>query len=276
MIETFKNNIKSRDSINLYYETYIVDNKKPSVFFIHGSGGDLDAWQYIKDITLEKGFSSVAMDLRGHGYSSHPRGRESYRIENFTEDIYSILEKEKLDKFFLVGHSFGTVVVMDFALRYPEKLKGLVILSGTYEPPSYVSNKIFRLLSVKVIDVLAFLSLPPIKPGHSIYPAEKIHKDYEFYGLVKTILRNSWGSYLLVGKELFNVDLESKISNIKIPTLIMVGDEDSIFPVQISKNIHEKIENSKMEIIKGANHPIVLNNIQIVAQSLVSFFKEKE
>ena len=273
MIETIKNNVKSIDGLNLYYEIYVIDKKKPSIFFIHGSGGDLDAWQYIKDIMLDKGYSSIAMDLRGHGYSSHPRSPKKYKIENLAEDIKIILEKEDLNKVFLVGHSFGGAVVMDFALRYPDKLQGLVVLSGTYEPPSYVSNKFLRFLSINLINILAFLSLPPVKPGHSIYPVDKYHKDYEFYGLVKTIFRNSWGSYLLASKELFTIDLESKINNIKIPTLIMVGDADSIFSVEVSKNIHKKIENSKIEIIKGANHPIVLNNIQIVADALYNFFR---
>ena len=276
MFKTLKKNIKTKDGLNLYYETYITDKKKPSIFFVHGSGGDLDAWQYIKDEMLQKGFSSIAMDLRGHGHSSHPRFSKKYKIENLTEDIKIILEKENLDKVFLVGHSFGTVVVMDFALRFPEKLKGLVILSGTYEPPSYVSNKFLRFLSIKMINILAFFSLPPINPGHSIYPVGKFHKDYEFYGLVRTILRNSWGSYLLVSKELFTIDLESKIDNIKTQTLIMVGEKDTIFPIEISRNIHKKIKDSKLEIIEGANHPIVLNNIKAVVQSLCDFFQEIE
>ena len=214
MFETLKNNIKTKDGLNLYYETYITDKKKPSIFFVHGSGGDLDAWQYIKDEMLQKGFSSVAIDLRGHGHSSHPRSSKKYKIENLAEDIKIILEKENLDNVFLVGHSFGSAVVMDFALRFSEKLKGLVILSGTYEPPSYVSNKFLKFLSIKMINILAFLSLPPINPGHSIYPVGKFHKDYELYGLVRTILRNSWGSYLLLSKELFTLDLESRIDNI--------------------------------------------------------------
>ena len=73
-----KKTIKSHDGLKLYYETHITDTEKPVLFFLHGIGGDLDAWDFIKNPLLELGFSAIAMDLRGHGHSSHPSSPESY------------------------------------------------------------------------------------------------------------------------------------------------------------------------------------------------------
>ena len=101
MFKTFKKTIKSKDRLNLYYETYITDGVQPKIFFVHGAGGDLDAWQYVKDELLQKGFSSIAMDLRGHGYSGHPRSLKSYSLDNFAEDIAEILKAEKIEKIFI-------------------------------------------------------------------------------------------------------------------------------------------------------------------------------
>ena len=112
------------------------------------------------------------------------------------------LPRKNLDKIFLIGHCYGAVVAENFALNFSEKLKGLVLISGTYRPPLYLSSRWKITYSKFFTKLFAWLSPPPIYPGHSIYPINKIHKDYEIFGLVRTILRNSWGSYLLTTREI--------------------------------------------------------------------------
>lgn len=274
MSETLKKTVTSRDGINLYYETYMADGRQPAVFFVHGVGGDIDAWQYFKDQLLQSGISSIAMDIRGHGYSGHPRSLTSYRINNFTDDIATVLEQEKIDTVFLVGHSLGATIALCFALRYPEKLKGLVVIAGSDRPPSYLSSKILTLLSRQIIKILAFFSFPPIYPGHSIYPVGKFHREFDLWGLTKTMIHNSWRSYLLASMEILTLDIEQSLSNIKVPTLIMVGGKDTIFPLAVSKNIHNKIAGSEFKVIAGANHVVVLNN-QAEVSALLGNFLEK-
>jgi len=270
---------QSKDGYKLYYETTVPTDSiaskktsdKPVLFFIHGMGGDVDAWQYIRDELLKKGVPSIAMDLRGHGYSDHPRSFSAYKMDHFVEDVSAVMEKEGVKKVILVGHCYGVVIAMHFAAKYPEKLEKLILISGTYRPPVYLSWKIMKVLANGIANLGAFISPKPYKPGHSKYPKGKFHKDYEFVGLVKTISRNSLRSYLLGTKEIVNLDLESALSGIKTPTLVMVGEKDSIFPVHISKKIHENIAGSKFEIIDGGNHVIVLNNVDKVSKLIYEF-----
>src|ERR1035437_4684178 len=102
MNSVIKKNVKSKDGVNLYYEVYSTKTAHPALFFVHGVGGDMDAWQYVKDALLEKGFSSIAMDLRGHGKSNHPYSAKKYKLENFIEDIITIIDAEKIDKAIIV------------------------------------------------------------------------------------------------------------------------------------------------------------------------------
>ena len=118
------------------------------------------------------------------------------------------------------------------------------------------------------------VSPPPIRPGHSVYPPGKFHKEYEWKGLAKTILRNSWGSYLLTNQTVLALDIESKLETIHIPTLVIVGEKDTIFPSENSRNIHRHIKNSKLVVIEGANHVIVLNNIREVSSALQHFLQQ--
>lgn len=274
MAEIFKKTAESKDGLNLYYETYINNTEKPVLFFLHGMGGDLDAWQYVRDKLLEKDYSAIAMDLRGHGYSDHPRKFESNRIENLADDVAEIMDKENIQKVVLVGHCYGAVVAEHFVLRYPERLEKLILISGTYRPPNYIFGKAVKAAAVGISNLGALISPKPYKPRHSDYPAGKFHKDYEWTGLVKTIAHNSLRSYLLASKEILKLQLEPELHKIKIPTLVIVGESDSIFPMKISEQIHKEIPESKFAVVKDANHVVILNNPNEVANLIDNYLRK--
>jgi pimeloyl-ACP methyl ester carboxylesterase len=274
MYQTNKKFVISSDGLKIYYETYTIANKPPQIFLIHGVGGDLDAWQYVKNKLLDQGISSLALDLRGHGFSTHPYLSSSYHADHLVEDILTVLTQEKINQILLIGHCYGAVIAEQFAWRFPDKLKGLILISGTYRPPLYFSADWQIKLAKFFIKLFTWFSPPPIYPGHSTYPTNKLHKDYEIIGLIRTILRNSWRSYLLTTLEIINLQFKEKLKNIKIPTLILVGDKDSIFPPTISQKMHQEISQSKLEIISEGLHNIVLNNSFEVAEKLYQFIQQ--
>jgi pimeloyl-ACP methyl ester carboxylesterase len=237
------------------------------LFFVHGVGGDLDAWQYVKDALFEKGFSSIAMDLRGHGKSDHPYSAKKYKLDNFIEDIITIMDAEKIDKLILVGHSLGAVLATHITLHHQNRIEKLILVGSSYLPPPYFKIPGMFLL----FDILAFLSPPPLSTRHSVYPSGKYHKDVEIFGLVRTIMRNSFKSYILSSKEILKSNILASLKEIKVPTLIISGDNDGIFPTRISESIHSQIPQSQLKIIAGANHVVVLNNINETVRYISDF-----
>jgi pimeloyl-ACP methyl ester carboxylesterase len=266
-----KKHIKSKDGTNLYYETYLVENSTATIFLIHGVGGDIDAWQYVRDNLIVAEISCVAMDIRGHGYSGHPRSFKSYAIENYVEDFITVLNAEKLDKVILVGHSLGAITSTHIALNHPERLEKLVLISSSYIPPPYLHIPVLKQIITALINILAFISPPAMRPWHSTYPAGKHHKDFEIYGLIRTIAHNSLRSYLLASNETLRHELKSRLASIKMPTLLISGDKDSVFPTKNSQFIHSQIEGSILKIIPGGNHVLPLNNIKEISNLIIDF-----
>ena len=82
-----KKTVITKEGISLYYETKIRAKTDPILFFLHGIGGDLDAWQFVGEDLSSRGFSLVAMDLRGHGYSDHPKYEKGYEIESIGNGV---------------------------------------------------------------------------------------------------------------------------------------------------------------------------------------------
>ncbi|MFH0776498.1 MAG: alpha/beta hydrolase [Patescibacteria group bacterium] len=267
---------KSKDNIRLYYEKNFPKTNKSVLFFLHGLGGDLDAWHFVRDQLAQKGIPSISMDLRGHGYSDHPRAFISYEIDNFVEDIATIMAKEKIKKIILIGHCFGAILALHFAIKYPAKLTKLVVISGSYTSPPCLVGKISKALAVGAANLGALVSPKPYQPRHSEYPVGKFHKDYDWIGLMKTIAHNSLRSYTLILKEIIKLDLGAALKKIKTPTLVIVGEKDSIFPAVISKKIHKKIAGSKFKIIPEANHVVILNNADRVFGAISDFLKLKK
>src|SRR3989338_8016662 len=103
--------IHSFDLAKINYD--IVRKKKRFYIFLHGAGGDLKAW----DLNLfhKNGFSTIAIDLSGHGKSE----RISQSLENATKDVYEVIKHEKVRDFVLVGHCFGGMIAITFAKLYP-------------------------------------------------------------------------------------------------------------------------------------------------------------
>jgi pimeloyl-ACP methyl ester carboxylesterase len=267
--------VRSSDGVSLYYEIENQGSAKPVIFFLHGLGGDADAWQFIRKPFLEQGYSLITMDLRGHGFSGHPRQPRSYEVDHFVEDVNSILEQEKLEKIFLAAHCFGAIIAAHFALKYPEKVSRLVLISPSYRGPNYLRSNLVKSLANVIINAAVLVSPKPFKPRHSIYPANKFHKDYEWKGLAKTILHNSWGSYLSATKQVVNLNLLPQLKKIISSTLIIVGTADSIFPLSIAEEMHREIPNSQFAKIEKANHVIVLNNAEETAGLIKQFLSNE-
>jgi len=273
MNEIQKKYITSDDGKKIYYETYINDASAPVVVLVHGIGGDVDGWQYVRDILVKNGLSTVALDVRGHGYSAHPRHSKDYELGLILKDIAHVIDAEKLSGIILVGHSGGAVLALSFALAYPEKLSGLVLLAGSYLSPAYMHSPVKKRIANGIVALGAWVSPPHPGPWHSTYPLGKFHKEYEVWGLLRTIIRNSLRSYLLVGKALMNVDLRDRLEEVAVPTLLIAGEKDTIYPVTISQTMHERIPGARLEIVPDKNHVLILNAIDEVAAHIVDFVR---
>ncbi len=276
-LEVKKKTVTSKDGTNIYYETYApAQTSKPILFFVHGIGGDTDGWQYVMKLLWEEGYPTVAMDLRGHGYSDHPKHAHKHTLEHMEEDIQAVLDMEHIDKPILIGHSGGAVISAQFAAHFFEKLQGVVLISGSYCPPAWLASPSLRAIARVVISIGGFISPPPYKRWHSPYPLGKEHKEFEVFGLMRTMFYNSLRSYLYTGYALMNVDLGNELQKIAIPTLLIASEHDGIFPLSIQQDMHTKIPNSKLVVLQDTNHVSILNNPRGVTNAMLEFLYKTE
>ncbi len=291
-MKVWTNTIQSADGTDIYYEVskpaqnFPIGSDEPrrssapaspTLFLVHGIGGDTDGWQYVRTLLNAQGYSTISIDVRGHGYSGHPKKVRDYKAERIDEDIAAVMHAEKIEKPLLVGHSGGAILSARYAAHHSDTISGLVLIAGSHRPPAYLSSKILHTLALGIIHIGAFMSPPPYKKHgwHSTYPEGKHHKEFEPFGLARTIFYNSLRSYLLLSRELITLDIASMLANISVPTLIIAGEHDGIFPIEISEDIHRHIKGSQLVVLPETNHVSILNNPHGVAMAILAFLTQK-
>lgn len=262
----------SFDNAKIYYHLTLKD-KKMWLIFLHGFGGDLTAWKKERDYFTKLNISTIAMDLRGHGLSERSSNKAFYRLENFSKDVLTLIEKEKLSNTVVVGHCFGGMVAIHFQAMFPNHSKGLVLIDTSYKPPFFATNKVEKVFLEHIISLfLRFLPNVKLK-GHRNFDRFYDSKDLDIKRILSDILHTSLNSYLMISNSLVNLNADKLLDKILIPTLIIEGENDSIFPPPIAKYLHKRIKKSQLDIIPDANHILVINNPKEVEKSIAGFLK---
>lgn len=120
-----ESNIKSADGVPIHF--MMRGNGDTALVFVHCWSCDSSYWQAQMDY-FAADYRVVAIDLAGHGQSG--MGRKDYTIPGFADDVESVIDSLDLKKVILVGHSMGGSVVIETALRMPERVTKLVAVDS--------------------------------------------------------------------------------------------------------------------------------------------------
>lgn len=204
--------------ITLYYQEK--GNKEPFIL-LHGNGENGSYFENQIDYFSDR-YRVIALDTRGHGKS--PRGTEPFTIEQFSCDLYEFMVSREISNAVILGFSDGANIAMKFAIKYPDKVKALILNGGNLNPkgvkrttqiPIEIGYKIARLFASK---------------------STGAKKNAEMLGL-------------MVNEP--NIE-PNELSKITAPTLVICGSNDMIKESH-TKEIAENIPNARLSIIKG-NH----------------------
>ncbi len=107
------------------------DEDGPNILLVHGLSSNARVWDLVAPILADAGFHATAFDMRGHGMSAKPN--DGYDFETLIADLLGLVEICRLKYPILVGHSFGAMLVLDYAAQYREGMwapAGIVLVDG--------------------------------------------------------------------------------------------------------------------------------------------------
>jgi len=242
----------------------------PVIIFIHGFPFNKAMWNVQMD-ALKDNYRVIGYDIRGHG-NSDP-GNDEFFIELFVNDLLRLLKKLGIEKSILCGLSLGGYIALNAVLKDPGRFDGL-ILNDTQciaDTPEIKENRCIAIIRIK-------------EKGVELY-ADEIIKNLvapESFTKKKNIVATVREMIISTTKHsLYNTlhaladrkETCSRLQEINIPVLIMVGKEDKITPIAAGQLMHEKLLNSMLKIIQHAGHLSNLENPTAFNTHLVKFLE---
>lgn len=261
--------------------SYKIFGTGPPILLIMGFGGTINNWPpaFLKD--LSSSHTVVVFDNRGMG--STTTGIKKFSMKQFTEDTAAFLDALNIKRTDVLGISMGGKIAQELALRHPDKVGKLVLIS-TYcgsnkNVPSY--DKETQTMLRKALTNSTFLASPEGRKllAYLTYPQEWLKENQ---GLPKngdaTI-----SNHATLDSETLKRQLEAeqtwdgvcgKLKRINHPTLIMTGIEDIVVPSAHSLILAENIPGAWLVPIKGAGHAVIAQYPDKVSEVILAFLKQ--
>jgi len=270
-----KKNFVETKKGKIYYFKNIENKKTLTIVFLHGLSANHTTWNNITERLSQLKYNTLSIDLRGHGYSDKSKIKSLYKFEMFSEDIKLILQKEKLDNIILVGYSFGGSLAIDFAVRNPDLLRGLILISANHRNP--LSYSFFKFLIPVIILMLNLASLITLWQKR---------KNYHYYkpNEVSGYWRSTWqglktmpwsiNGWMLI--EMAKLNLGKKINLIKVPTVIMHSKHDPFLSTKEIEDMIRKIPQAQIITSTNDSHFIATRAYEEVTGTILNFLKKYE
>ncbi|MBI2074834.1 MAG: alpha/beta hydrolase [Candidatus Levybacteria bacterium] len=264
----------SHDGINIYYDVNLADDNKKFLVFLHGLGGDLTSWNAERQSFKNLGYSTIAVDLRGHGLSERPREEKRYALNNFALDILEIIIKEQIKDAVVIGHCFGGMVALTLEGTYPRTSKALILIDTSYKPPYFSKVLTNHALFNKMLSLVANHAPDVGNHGHNDFSKFIGTGDFNVKRIISDILHTSLHSYFMICENLLGYDATTLLEKIIVPTLVIEGTKDHIFPPKVAKDLEKRIKTAEIDFIEGANHVLVINNPADLVKDMHKFLQK--
>ena len=192
----------------------------------------------------------LTIDCRGHGNSS--KSLTKYSIELFANDLEDVLNHLGWDDAVIVGASMGGSVSLAFAIKHPQRAKGLGLIDTTAwygdDAPQKWAERATKAINEGLAALVGFQKTRWFSESFINKHPEEVAQ------LVETFLANNVQCFQQTCTMLGEFDLRGSLKNLNLPTAIIVGEEDYATPVEMANYMHENIKNSSLEIIPKARH----------------------
>lgn len=252
------------------------------VVLIHGNAVTGDDWNTSGVAEqLLRTHRVVIFDRPGFGYSARPRGR-MWTASQQAELLYKALQQLGVEHPVVVGHSWGTLVALNLAMRHQVDIAGLVLLSGYYfwtlRPDVLLVMAgalpvLGDVLRYTISPLLGWMQMPLLK--WAMFSPARVPTQFQAQYSSAIALRPSQIRATSVDGALMipaALGLCRHYKDLTLPVIIIAGDGDKIVFTRQSEQLHASIPGSVLQIIKGAGHMVHHLSARQVAQAVESIY----
>jgi len=298
-VMTIEEGFVDNGGVLIYFKSV---GRGPPLVIVHGGPGASHDYLLPNVYRLATSYRLVFIDERGSGRSPRLEDTRQYTVEKMADDVEAVRVALQLGKIALLGHSYGGVVVQAYAFKYQDHLSHL-ILGSTFSSTRELNAGLARMKQAMPAEqrarVEALEQAGLFGKGalweHGRYPDEYARLAWgvgyfpNLYGARPDpnydplpgnttnsweLYRAMWGSHgeFVVDGNLTEVEWVDRLPEIKVPTLILVGDHDESDPA-MSREMNSKIAGSKLVVLPNSGHMIFVDQPDLFVKAITDFVR---
>lgn len=251
---------------------YVKEGDGKPVVLVHGIAASLHDWTNMIPDLVGDGYQACALDLLGHGESHKPENPLAYNVERLFEHFNNWLEELNLaPPLHLVGHSLGGYLSIMYTLRYPDKVRAMVLINPFYSLKQispilrlvgrrpHISERTMRAVPEWLINFVLGWD-PSSAANFSPEARQQIANDY----------KRASPHFVRITRDI--PDLTSLLPHIIIPTTVIWGERDLTLKPDSFKFLVEKLPVSSGHPIPDCGHQPHIGKPELVNQLVLEFF----
>ena len=250
--------------------TYSIRGSGPAVFFIHGIGARKTSWNEVCKY-LEKDFTCISYDLRGHGDS--PKGSLPYSLKDLVDDLETLRQKLDIQKIHIVGHSLGGMIGPAYAKKYPKSVNSVCLLSTaafrTNEDREKIQAVIKSMKEKGIGRVLGTLT----DRWFTDKFIENSPADVELR--LEQVMETDAEVFLEVFRIYSETEMSPWLDEIMHPCLVLTGENDGGCNPRLNRLITDRLPNSELCILKHYKHSLLVEAPEKVGEKIYKFLVEQ-
>lgn len=258
----------TRDGITLYYE---VSGSGAPIVLTHSFLGDGSLFKF-QVAALERTHRVINVDLRGHGRSG--ASESPYTVYDLVDDVVAVLDHEKVESAIWMGLSIGGFLALRAALIHPERVSALVLIDTDAGPESPWNRLKYTAMKGWLKAFGPRFIVPAVMPimfgRTTLRSRTELCTQYYQRFLNIRVKSTCAGIDAIIRRD----DCVARLSDIGVPALVVVGEEDKTLPLWKSRRIVDGIHGAELVRIPEAGHLSAIENPAPVTEAVTRFLSK--
>ena len=260
---------KTTDNLNIYFEVQGNENAKETLVFLNGLSQSTVSW-ILSTPHFKNDYKIVLIDFIFQGQSDKTGEWRNFDVHS--RDVISVLDTLKIDKAIIVGLSYGSLVAQYLGVHYGNRISKLLLMSTfAVKTPYYEAIELswWRALEFGGYGLMLDIMLPTVlSEGYfknPLIPIDMMKQARQEANEDKQAL------FKLMRATKERPDYRPELKKITVPTIIIQGEKDTLFPVHMAQEVADSIPNSKLVVIPFAGHTLNLEAIPQMVKAMKEF-----
>lgn len=258
---------QASDGTRLHYEVFGSPRGEP-LLLIQGLGADSRGWLRQRR-ALGSRYRCIVFDNRGAGRSDHPPA--PYDLEVMAADGIAVLDAVGVEKAHVLGASMGGIFAQIIAVRYPERVKSLVLACTACRHHTWRRELLEEWAMTAELQGMGMFAKQAVR---WLIGPRSLRRFWPAVGLVGPMaMTGSPEAFVAQVRAILAMDdaLRAELCAISVPTLVLVGSQDILTPMGDAEELADEIPGAELVVIRGAAHGFMLEHGATFNRTVLDF-----